>query len=261
MYVACASVCYRGYAEDEVAALLEDAPAAGYQDVEIHGPATWSPEAIAALDPAALRARLDAAGLRCLGIYPPGYGGADEAQAAARAEVLARAIGHVEALGAEYIVTSGATGRGEGNLHRVIACVQQTLALTPDSSVKIVLENHYGNVLEQAEDYARVFDAVDNLRVGMCVDTGHFHAAEVDTPALIRQFGSRVYDVHLKDHLGKQSVGLGRGEVDLQAVVAALQEVGYAGALTVELEHPDKENTRLYVREAYQYLMELIADR
>ena len=40
MLLSCASVCYRGYAEDEVNAMLEHAPKAGFKFVDIHGPMT-----------------------------------------------------------------------------------------------------------------------------------------------------------------------------------------------------------------------------
>ena len=40
MYLSCVSVCYRGYAEDEVNAMLEHAPKAGFKFVDIHGPMT-----------------------------------------------------------------------------------------------------------------------------------------------------------------------------------------------------------------------------
>ena len=38
MDIICASICYRGYADDEVAATLQYAPKIGYRSMEIHGP-------------------------------------------------------------------------------------------------------------------------------------------------------------------------------------------------------------------------------
>ena len=42
MHIICASICYRGYAGDEVTATLDLAPAIGYKLMEIHGPLVWS---------------------------------------------------------------------------------------------------------------------------------------------------------------------------------------------------------------------------
>ena len=58
MDIICASICYRGYAEDEVAATLEMAPRIGYEFMEVHGPMAWSVEAVQALDADALCHRL-----------------------------------------------------------------------------------------------------------------------------------------------------------------------------------------------------------
>jgi sugar phosphate isomerase/epimerase len=56
-------------------------------------------------------------------------------------------------------------------------------------------------------------------------------------------------------------VGLGRGEIDLPAVLAALRQVGYDGGLTVELEVDDPQHLPLYTQEAYVYLSGLLEDR
>ncbi|MCC6445200.1 MAG: sugar phosphate isomerase/epimerase, partial [Armatimonadetes bacterium] len=243
MNLICASICYRGYADDEVAATLENAPRIGYRLMEIHGPMTWSVGAMDAFDVAAVRAGLERSGMKCAGLYPPGWGGADEEDVRRRAGAIVGAVRIAEALGADHIDTTGATGRTEGSLDRVIACVRQVLdRISPDSPVRLALENHYGNVLEQPEDYEKVFAAIDDPRVGMCLDTGHFHSARVDTVELIRAFASRIHAVHLKDHIGTASVGIGRGEIDLSAILAALKEAGYRGGLTVELEVEDPQN-------------------
>ncbi|MCL2816709.1 MAG: hypothetical protein FWD23_19080, partial [Oscillospiraceae bacterium] len=74
MYIVCASVCYRDFCEDEIEGMLSDAGKAGYRFVELHGPKVWDVAAINAFDPVAEKRRLDAAGLICTGIYPPGFG-------------------------------------------------------------------------------------------------------------------------------------------------------------------------------------------
>ena len=262
MRIVCATICYRGYAEDEFEATLRLAPGVGYRLMEIHGPLTWSPAAVDAFDLPSIKERLRQSGIQCVGIYPPGWGGADDADVRVRASALARAAHLAEELGADHIDTTGASRRGPGALDRVVDCVREVVALVPPASpVKLTLEPHLGNVLEQPEDFQRVLDAVDDPRVGICVDTGHFHSARVDIPALIRHFAPRIYAVHLKDHVGTVSVGVGRGEIDLPAVVATLREVGYAGDLTVELEVEDPENLPRYSQEAYVYLCGLLGQK
>jgi sugar phosphate isomerase/epimerase len=260
MEIVCASICYRGYAADEVAATLENAPAIGYRAFEIHGPMTWSVPAVRAFDLAAMQAAIACSGMHCAGIYTPGWGGQNEQDVQEHAWAIATCAHLTAELGGDHVTSTGATRRGmAGGLENVIHCAREALAQLPAQlPVRLALEPHYGNVLEQPEDFQRVLDAIPDARLGLCVDTGHFHAAGVDIPAFIRAFASRVCSVHLKDHLGTVSVGIGRGEVALPAVIAALREVGYRGDLTVELEVEDPQNLPRYTTEAYIYLCGLL---
>ena len=180
-----------------------------------------------------------------------------------RAEAIARCVHFAEVLGADHVTSTGASPRGQpGALDRVIACARQVFhRISDQSSVKLCLEPHYGNVLEQAEDFERVLAAVDDPRLGVCVDTGHFHSAGVDSIAFIRRHAAKIYSVHLKDHKGTVSVGIGRGDVDLAAFVAVLREVGYNRGLTVELEVEDPQNLPRYTQEAYIYLSGLLGQK
>lgn len=260
MDVVCASICYRGYAEDEVAATLRLAPAIGYRRMEIHGPRIWSVAAVAAFDLDAFRADLGAARMHCAGIYTPGWGGADDHQALEHARAIAACVGFAAQLGAHHVTSTGASPRGQpGALDRVIGCARAVLAqVDPATPVRLTLEPHYGNVLQQPEDFERVLAAVDDERLGICLDTGHFHAAAVDSIGFIERHAPRIHAVHLKDHIGAVSVGIGRGEVDLAAVVAALRANGYRGDLTIELEVVDPENLPRYTQEAYVYTCGLL---
>ena len=260
MRIVCASICYRGFAEDEVAATLARAPGIGYRFMEIHGPMVWSPEAVDAFDLDGVRQRIRGSGMTCVGIYPPGWGGRDAEDVRVRALAIAKVAGFAESLGADHLTSTGASPRGEpGAFDRVIDCVRRVLDLVPAACpLSFALEPHLGNVLEQEEDFARLLEAVPDPRVSVCVDTGHFHSAGVDTPAFIRNFGPRIRSVHLKDHLGTVSVGIGRGEIDLAAQIGALREAGYTGDLTIELEVQDPKNLPRYTEEAFIYVSGLI---
>ena len=256
MDIICASICYRGFVDDEVLATLQFAPRIGYRLMEIHGPMTWSVPAVDAFDLPGIKARIEASGMKCAGLYTPGWGGADETDVREHARAIARCAEFAAALGARHVTSTGASPRlEEGALDRVVECVRLVLDQVPATSpVKLTLEPHFGNVLQQPEDFERVLDEFSDPRLGLCVDTGHFHSAGVDTVAFIRRHAPRIYAVHLKDHLGTVSVGIGRGEIGLTAEIAALREVGYAGDLTVELEVEDPENLPKYTEEAYVYL-------
>ncbi len=263
MDIICASICYRGYAEDEVAATLEYAPKIGYRAMEIHGPLIWSVDAAHAFDIDGMKEKIDNSGMKCVGLYPPGWGGSDIQDVETRAAAIAKCVDIAEKLNATHLTTSGAQRRTEsGALDRVIACVREVLARIPqESRIKLTLEPHHGNVLEQPDDFQQVLDAIPDERVGVCIDTGHFHTSGVDTLATIRQFSSRIYAVHLKDHIGAISVGIGRGELNLREIITTFQDIDYQGDLTLELEVEDTENLPRYTEEAYFYLSGMLGLR
>ena len=263
MDIICASICYRGYAENEVAATLENAQKIGYRAMEIHGPLIWSVDAVHSFDIDRMKNDINKSGMRCAGLYPPGWGGIDNNDVNTRAEAIARCVEIAEQLNATHLTTSGAQRKTEpGALDRVIACVREVLRRIPvDASIKLTLEPHHGNVLEQPEDFQRVLDAIPDQRVGVCIDTGHFHSSGVDTLSAIHQFGPRIYAVHLKDHIGAVSVGIGRGELNLKEIIGTLKDVGYQGDLTLELEVEDPENLHRYTEEAFFYLSGMLGLR
>ena len=95
-------------------------------------------------------------------------------------------------------------------------------------------------------------------QVGITIDTGHFFSAGVDWRPFIHKYADRIYNVHVKDHIGTQSVALGQGQVDLRGYVQELDAINYEGALAVELEVEDPENLPRYCAEAYTLLDELV---
>jgi sugar phosphate isomerase/epimerase len=126
--------------------------------------------------------------------------------------------------------------------------------------IRLALEPHYGSSLQKREDFRYIFDRVDSPRIGITVDTGHFHSAEVDTIAFIKEFGSKVLNIHLKDHVGKQSVPIGEGEIDLKGIVKALDGIGYEGALAIEIEPKDPEKLPGYAKDSYWYMRKIVKE-
>ena len=90
------------------------------------------------------------------------------------------------------------------------------------------------------------------------VDTGHCTASGLEPAAMVEALGSRVGNVHLKDHIGCESVALGRGHTPNLEVLRQLKALNYAGDITVELEVHDRENAVRYVRDSHPYVHGLI---
>lgn len=82
-------------------------------------------------------------------------------------------------------------------------------------------------------------------RMGICIDIGHTKRDGQDPAADIEKYASRIYDVHIKD-VDKPSkegktVEMGRGVIDIPAVIASLRKTGYAGKCSLEFEKDMKD--------------------
>jgi sugar phosphate isomerase/epimerase len=77
-------------------------------------------------------------------------------------------------------------------------------------------------------------------RLGLCIDVGHTMRTGVDPVQACRDCRDRLYDMHIKDLRVKtdkdSQVEVGRGALDVPALLRALIEVGYRGLVGLEYE-------------------------
>ena len=86
--------------------------------------------------------------------------------------------------------------------------------------------------------------------VGILAEISHLHHMSYDIPALIRMWGSKVYDVHTSDAIkhrwsDKKNYNevlvpethhvIGQGTIDFRGAIGALHEIGYDGTLSLEI--------------------------
>jgi inosose dehydratase len=138
------------------------------------------------------------------------------------------------------------------------------------------LHPHVGTMVERPEEVERV---LTGSSVGLCLDTGHLELGGSDAVALAVANASRVNHVHLKDVdkalttrvvAGELPFGeavregifrpLGRGDIDIPALVAALEGAGYPGWYVLEQDvmlagAPVDEGPVRNVRESLEYLV------
>ena len=92
--------------------------------------------------------------------------------------------------------------------------------------------------------WARIKDRDE--RIGFCFDVGHQRRAGNDPIQAIRKYAPRIYDVHLKnikiDPVQNFAMPGPRGELDIPAILKALEEIGYDGICHIEYEKDFNEN-------------------
>ena len=120
---------------------------------------------------------------------------------------------------------------------------------------------HYPNLGCTPESLRRIFAAVPSPNLGICYDPSHFARLQIDHVRVLGEFGDRIKHVHLKDTeilqeglyesgiLGQSYTSTygygegwwcytipGEGLVDWQLILRRLEEMGYDGVLSIELE-------------------------
>lgn len=119
--------------------------------------------------------------------------------------------------------------------------------LCDEYKINIAIHNHGpGARYDKISDVQKAMNG-HNKRIGSCDDTGHFLRSKEDPVAAARQFGPRLYGVHLKDVRetadgGRQFTEVGKGLLDVAGLFAALKASNFPkrGLVSLEYEeHPD----------------------
>jgi len=103
----------------------------------------------------------------------------------------------------------------------------------------------------------RFVQEVNSPVVRLHLDTFHMNIEERDPAGAIREAGSLLVNMHVSD---SQRGPVGHGHTDFAAIMKALKEIGYQGALTME-PLPPEPNALLAVRiEGYEPLRDAYAE-
>jgi sugar phosphate isomerase/epimerase len=124
--------------------------------------------------------------------------------------------------------------------------------------VRFALEVHPTEIAYDIYTARKALQALDHRKeFGFNFDPSHLHWQGVDPVTFINQFPDRIYHCHMKDAIvtldGKSSIlsshlnfgqagrgwdfrSLGRGGVNFEEIIRALNRVGYQGPLSVEWE-------------------------
>ena len=137
------------------------------------------------------------------------------------------------------------------------------LDVCQECGLKYACEVHPGQLAFDLYSAERVLEALDGREdFGFTFDPSHLHWQGVDPVEFIRHFPDRIFHVHVKDlaltlngrtsllgsylpygdpRRGWQPRSPGRGGIDWESVIRALNDIGYEGALAVEWRDPGME--------------------
>ena len=152
------------------------------------------------------------------------------------------------------------------------------LDVARDEGIKFAFEVHPGQIAFDLYSAEMVLDALHGRpEFGFTFDPSHLHWQGIDPIEFIRRFGERIFHVHVKDAVltlngragvlngylpsgdprrGWQFRSPGRGGIDWEGVIRALNEVGYSGPLAVEY-HDRGMDREAGAREACEFVKRL----
>jgi inosose dehydratase len=133
---------------------------------------------------------------------------------------------------------------------RLLSNLDSIAKRADERGITAVLHPHVGTMVERREEVLRV---LEGSVMPICLDTGHLLIGGTDPARLARDVPDRIAHVHLKDvaetwaaavragDVGYQAAvrqglyrPLGRGDVDVAAIVSALTASGYPGWYVLE---------------------------
>jgi inosose dehydratase len=234
--------------------VLDEIAASGVSALEL-GPVGYLPE-----ERGALRAALDGRGLTAVGSFvfddlhdpsrAPEIAPATERAARAIAAAGGTVLLLIDRPGPERAATAGRSidaRRLEGReWASMVDAIRRCAAIAESHGLRPAFHPHAGSFVEFEDEIERLLDDTD---VALCFDTGHAAYAGIDADRALVAYGPRLAHMHLKDvraEVVEQGLDfwaalaagvfcpLGEGAVDLPAVLAALDDVGYHGYATIE---------------------------
>lgn len=114
---------------------------------------------------------------------------------------------------------------------------------------KLLIENTGWKVdgvhLSTADDLNELLDRIDHPLFGVCWDTGHANLCDLNQYDELMKFGPRLQGMHIHDNFGgKQTPNCDLhqypfyGNVNFDAVIQALLDLGYQGTFNFEVDSP-----------------------
>jgi sugar phosphate isomerase/epimerase len=126
--------------------------------------------------------------------------------------------------------------------------------------VRLAFEPEPGMFIDTMDRWADLHQRVDHPVFGLTMDIGHLHCqGEAPIADHLHRWRERLWNVHIEDMRKgiHDHMMFGEGEIDFGPVLRALQEIGYAGGVHVELSRHshDAVNT---ARRALAFLESLV---
>jgi len=126
----------------------------------------------------------------------------------------------------------------EENWTDYVDALGECAAICEEYGTTYTIEPHPYRYVRNAASMLRVLDHVDSDAIGMNFDPSHLYPSGELPEVVVYELGDHIHNVHISDNDGETNAHWrpGKGKIDWEAVLRALDETGYDGVLSIELE-------------------------
>lgn len=156
----------------------------------------------------------------------------------------------------DYAARFGATMfMGVPNYELLDYCIEKV----KQTGIKLAIHTH-GPDKAAFPDVRKVVEMVKDpkIGIGVCMDLGHSFRFGKNPAKDIVKYKDWIYDIHIKDETDPSKAGktweMGRGKMDIPAIIKALKKIKYQGVISLEMEKNSGTNPQLSVAESIGYL-------
>jgi inosose dehydratase len=122
-----------------------------------------------------------------------------------------------------------------------------TEKLAKEYDIAVAIHNH-GPADQRYPSPESAYVLIEKMdkHMGLCIDAGHTQRLGLDPAAQIEKYFDRVLDIHIKDvssaDVDGSTVEIGRGVINIPALLATLQKLGYDRTVHFEHEKDEKDS-------------------
>ncbi|MDY3783620.1 MAG: sugar phosphate isomerase/epimerase family protein [Candidatus Cryptobacteroides sp.] len=143
---------------------------------------------------------------------------------------------------------------GVPNYELLDYCIQKVKS----TGIKLAIHTH-GPDNAAFPDVRKIVEMVGDptIGIGCCIDLGHSFRFGKNPAKDLVKYKDWIYDIHIKDETAPSKQGktweMGRGKMDIPAIVKAIKKSGYKGVISIEFEK-NPANPLIGVAESVGYL-------
>jgi inosose dehydratase len=232
---------------------IADLAALGYKGIQIRAN-TFGPYKA---KPSELKALLDQHNLK-LAMFSSGNVEIDPAKESSTIDMHVAHASFVKALGGSAIQLTNSVRPKDRlptteELKRLATVMNEIGKQTADMGIQTTYHNHMHQLGETPEEVDVIVQAMNPKYVKLLLDIAHYKQGGGDPAKAVKQYKEMLYALHLKDTMSPlpdkpndpkayKFVELGRGNVDVAAVVKALDDINFKGWGIIELDRVPEDS-------------------